>query len=134
MSLSINLAKYGIQVTNVLRNAPSARLYEDALQFDGEVIVSSGAIAADSGAKKGRSPKDKRIVDEPSSRDDVWWGNVNIPLSEDSFAKNKSIAVGHLNSCERLYVIDGFGGWDLKARIKVRVICKSDPKHKQVQG
>jgi len=123
MSLSMNLAKYGIQVTDVLRNAPSARLYEHALQFDDEVIVSSGAIAADSGAKKGRSPKDKRIVDEPSSRDDVWWGNVNIPLSEDSFAKNKSIAVGYLNSCERLYVIDGFGGWDLKARIKVRVIC-----------
>ena len=123
MSLSMSLADYGIQVTNVLRNAPPARLYEDALRYDDGTIVSSGAIATDSGAKKGRSPKDKRIVQEPSSQDDVWWGSVNIPLSEDSFAKNKSIALEHLNNCERLYVVDGFAGWDPKTQIKVRVIC-----------
>ena len=123
MSLSMSLADYGIQVTNVLRNAPPARLYEDALQYDGGEIVSSGAIATDSGAKKGRSPKDKRVVEEPSSKDDVWWGSVNVPLSEDSFEKNKSIALKYLNSCDRLYVVDGFAGWDPKTRIKVRIIC-----------
>ncbi len=123
MSQSKSLAEYGIQVSNVLRNASPARLYEDALAFDGGTIVSSGAIATDSAAKKGRSPKDKRIVEEASSKDDVWWGSVNIPLSEDSFAKNKEIAVDYLNSCERLYIVDGFGGWDPKTRIKVRIIC-----------
>jgi len=119
----MSLVDYGIKITNVLRNASPARLYEEALRFDGGVIVSSGAIAANSEAKKGRSPKDKRIVEEVSSKDDVWWGDVNIPLSEDSFAKNKAVAIQHLNRCERLYVVDGFGGWDPKTRIKVRVIC-----------
>jgi len=123
MSLSMSLADYGIQVSNVLRNAPPAVLYEEALRFDGEVVVSSGAIAANSEAKKGRSPKDKRIVEEPSSQADVWWGDVNIPLPVASFAKNKDLAIDYFNGCERLYVIDGFSGWDLKARIKVRVIC-----------
>ncbi|NOY42442.1 MAG: phosphoenolpyruvate carboxykinase (ATP) [Planctomycetes bacterium] len=123
MSPSIDLADYGIQVTDVLRNASPARLYEDALQLDGEVLVSSGAIAANSGTKKGRSPKDKRIVKEPASQADVWWGDVNIPLSEDSFAKNKSIAIQYFNGCQRLYVVDGFAGWDPKTQIKVRVLC-----------
>jgi len=123
MSLSISLADYGIHTAEVLRNVSPAQLYEDALRLDGEVLVSSGAIAANSEAKKGRSPKDKRIVQEPSSQKDVWWGDVNIPLSEESFAKNKSIAIEHLDSNQRLYVVDGFAGWDPKTQIKVRVIC-----------
>jgi ATP-dependent phosphoenolpyruvate carboxykinase len=48
-------------------------LYEEALQFEaGTALTSSGALVTDSGAKKGRSPKDKRIVEESSSVDDVW--------------------------------------------------------------
>jgi phosphoenolpyruvate carboxykinase (ATP) len=123
MCPSLSLAEYGIDVANVLRNAPPARLYEEALAFDGEELTSSGAIAANSESKKGRSPKDKRIVQEPSSQEDIWWGPVNIPLSEQSFAQNKQIALDFLNRCERLYVVDGYAGWDPKSQIKVRVIC-----------
>ncbi len=124
----ISLDSYGIKVATVIRNASPARLYEDGILFDGSTIVASGAIATDSAAKKGRSPKDKRVVEEPSSKDDIWWGNVNIPFSEDSFSKNKAIALEYLNGCERLYVVDGFGGWDPDSRIKVRIIC-SRPYH-----
>ncbi|NOY29333.1 MAG: phosphoenolpyruvate carboxykinase (ATP) [Planctomycetes bacterium] len=128
MSQSIRLSSYGIQVSNVHRNASPARLYEDGILKDGSTIVASGAIATDSATKKGRSPKDKRVVEEASSKDDIWWGNVNIPLSENSFAKNKQIAIDYLNTCEPLYVVDGFGGWDPDSRIKVRVLC-SRPYH-----
>ncbi len=128
MAQSISLASYGIQVANVSRNTSPARLYEDGILSDGGVVVSSGAIATDSDKKKGRSPKDKRVVEEPSSQDDIWWGNVNVPFSEASFAKNRQIAVDYLNSCEKLYVVDGFGGWDPDTRIKVRIIC-SRPYH-----
>ena len=38
-------------------------------------------MAAFSGAKTGRSPLDKRVVEEQSTKDDVWWGAVNIPVS-----------------------------------------------------
>jgi len=128
MSQSISLSSYGIQVSKVHRNASPARLYEDGILSDGSTIVASGAIATDSAAKKGRSPKDKRVVEEPSSKDDIWWGNVNVPFSEDSFAKNKQIAIDYLNTCDQLYVVDGFGGWDPDSRIKVRIIC-SRPYH-----
>ncbi|MEM9187233.1 MAG: phosphoenolpyruvate carboxykinase (ATP) [Planctomycetota bacterium] len=124
----VDLSSYGIEVENVRRNLSPAALYEHGVLFDQAEITSSGALATDSAAKKGRSPRDKRVVDEPGSRGDVWWGDVNTPLSADSFAKNKAIAVRYLNACERLYVLDGFAGWDPAHRIKVRVLC-SRPYH-----
>lgn len=56
----------------VQRNAPVAALYEDAIKKEGAVISSSGALINFSGKKTGRSPKDKRVVYEDSSKDDVW--------------------------------------------------------------
>ena len=34
--------------------------------------------------KTGRSPNDKRIVEDPQSGGDIWWGSVNIKLQENS--------------------------------------------------
>ena len=81
-----SLDKQGISVAEIHRNATPAFLYEAALKFEkGTAISSTGALIAYSGKKTGRSPKDKRIVDEPEVRDDVWWGNVNIKLDPHSF-------------------------------------------------
>jgi hypothetical protein len=66
----------------IIPNPSVAALYEDALVYEtGTAITSSGALTAYSGAKTGRSPLDKRIVKEPSSEDNVWWGPVNKPMS-----------------------------------------------------
>ena len=64
------------------RNAPVSRLYEDAIRNEGAIISSSGALINFSGKKTGRSPKDKRIVYEDTSKDEVWWGSVNIKMDE----------------------------------------------------
>lgn len=64
------------------RNASVAQLYEDAITYEGAVISSSGALINFSGKKTGRSPKDKRIVYEDSSKDDIWWGPVNIKMGK----------------------------------------------------
>ena len=126
----INNNEFPSDQTNctVLRNATPARLYQDAVEFDGGCITSSGAIATLSGKKTGRSPSDKRVVETESVRDDVWWGDVNIALSESSFDQVKNQAVSFLNERPRLYVIDGYAGWDPKYQIKVRIIC-SRPYH-----
>jgi phosphoenolpyruvate carboxykinase (ATP) len=89
----------------------------------GTVISSAGALCAYSGKKTGRSPKDKRIVEEESSQKDIWWGPVNTGISEKVFLINRERAVDYLNTRERLYVFDGFAGWDPKYRIKVRVVA-----------
>lgn len=123
MSASLNLSSYGLTVATVHRNLAPAVLCEVGVATDGEQLTRSGAVFAGSGAKTGRSPKDKRIVDEPSSSDDVWWGDVNIPFSKESFGKNRQIAIDYLNTYDQLFVFDGFAGWDPATRIKVRVIC-----------
>ena len=57
--------------TDVLRNAAPARLYQDAVMYDEAQITSSGGLATTSGEKTGRSPGDKRVVDQESVHDDV---------------------------------------------------------------
>ena len=117
------LSQYGINVRFEIRNAPPSRLYEHGLRHEeGTAIASSGALIAMSGEKTGRSPSDKRIVSEPSSRENVWWGEINMPITEQTFMINRERAIDYLNTQERLYVIDGFAGWDEKYRIKVRII------------
>lgn len=120
----VNLDSHRITVSNVLRNASPAKLYEEALTHEsGSAISDCGALVVRSGAKTGRSPKDKRIVKKSPSQDNVWWGDINVPLDEQIFKINRERAIDYLNTCDRLYVVDGFAGWDPKYRIKVRVIC-----------
>lgn len=120
----IDLSDLGINVKNVYRNLCPAQLYDEALNHeDGAALASSGALIAFSGEKTGRSPKDKRVVRETENENDVWWGSVNIPLEEASFDENLRKAIANLNTYNRLYVVDGFAGWDPECRVKVRIIC-----------
>ena len=113
----------------VFRNLAPAELYEEAIRHEPTSTLSdTGSLIAFSGEKTGRSPKDKRVVHDENSSDDVWWGPVNFPLEERSFRVNHERAVDYLNTRRRLYVVDGYAGWDPHYRIKVRVIC-SRPYH-----
>lgn len=75
-------AGFDMDKITLKRNAPVALLYEDAIRNEGAIISSSGALINFSGKKTGRSPKDKRIVFEETSKDDIWWGSVNIKMDE----------------------------------------------------
>ena len=88
----------------------------------------TGALIVSSSEKTGRSPKDKRIVTTPEFIDDIWWGDLNIGIDEDTFLIVRERAIDYLNICDRLYITDGFAGWDPKYRIKVRVVA-SRPYH-----
>ncbi|KAM9979354.1 hypothetical protein ACTFIY_008599 [Dictyostelium cf. discoideum] len=121
---SIYLDEHFSGNAKIFHNPAVAVLYEQALAFEhGSAITSTGALVTRSGVKTGRSPKDKRIVKESSSQDDIWWGPVNIAMDDLSFMINRERAIDYLNTQEKIYVIDGYAGWDPKYRIKVRVIC-----------
>lgn len=52
-----------------------AELYEQAIKYEkGSFITSSGALATLSGAKTGRSPRDKRVVRDDTTENELWWG------------------------------------------------------------
>ena len=77
----------GLTVKEIIHNAAPSVLYEHALRAErGSFISSTGALTVSSGEKTGRSPKDKRIVDEPVG----WWAFTN----EVSFPE-------HLDSCRQ---------------------------------
>jgi phosphoenolpyruvate carboxykinase (ATP) len=120
----IDLSGVGITVEEIHRNLSPSVLYEEAIRHEpGTTISDTGALIAYSGKKTGRSPKDKRVVRHPQSERDVWWGPVNFPLDEITFAINRERAVDYLNTRVRLYCVDGYAGWAPETRIKVRVIC-----------
>jgi phosphoenolpyruvate carboxykinase (ATP) len=126
---TFRLDAHQLTVKDVYHNLPPSSLYEHAIRYEKDAsIAENGALVAYSGAKTGRSPKDKRVVRDPHSEKDVWWGAVNIPCDAHTFAINRQRALDYLNTRERLYCFDGFAGWDPKYRISVRVIC-SRPYH-----
>jgi len=124
VSDSFSLEKHRIHVAKVIRNASVAQYYEAALQWEkGSAITATGALVAMSGEKTGRSPKDKRVVDEAATSEKVWWGDVNVKIDERTFNINRERAIDYLNTRDFLYCVDAFAGWDEEHRIKVRVIC-----------
>lgn len=124
MSENFDLSDHQIDVTTVQRNIAPAKLYEEALRHEqGSAISDQGALVVSSGEKTGRSPGDKRIVEDPASSGDICWGSINIKLQEHTFMINHERAIDYLNTRQRLYVVDGYAGWDPQYRLKIRVIC-----------
>lgn len=125
------LKKLGFTNKNVLRNLPVPELYEIGTAKIAPVdphtrpttVNSTGALVAYSGQKTGRTPKDKRVVKDAQTEKEIWWGPVNFPLTPESYQKLEERAVDYLNTRPRLYVVDGYAGWDPRYRITVRVIC-----------
>jgi phosphoenolpyruvate carboxykinase (ATP) len=100
--MAYDLTRQEILVSRVIRNAAPARLYEDAVVRERAAIADSGALMIRSGAKTGRSPLDKRIVDHPDSTEKVWWGPVNFKLDEHVFVINRQRAIDYLNTRDEL--------------------------------
>lgn len=125
MPKSFDLSRCGITVADVIRNATTARLYEYAIIDRDAAIANTGALATRSGDKTGRCPKDKRIVESTDTTKDIWWGDINIRLTEKSFLINRQRARDYLNTRPKLFATDGYAGWDPRYRLKIRVICSS---------
>ncbi|KAK9166136.1 hypothetical protein Scep_001327 [Stephania cephalantha] len=114
-----------LKFTHFLYNLSPAELYEQAIKYEhGSFITSSGALVTLSGAKTGRSPRDKRVVKDETTEDELWWGkgSPNIEMDEHTFLVNRERAVDYLNSLDKVFVNDQFLNWDPEHRIKVRIV------------
>ncbi|VFQ62275.1 unnamed protein product [Cuscuta campestris] len=71
---TFNTSDSALKFTHILYNLSPAELYEQALKYEkGSFLTASGALATLSGAKTGRSPRDKRVVKDEATGD-LWWG------------------------------------------------------------
>src|SRR4051794_28745374 len=48
-------------------------------------VASNGAFNVSTGKRTGRSPKDRFIVKESSTQNDIDWGKINQPIAEENF-------------------------------------------------
>jgi len=94
--------------------------------YERGVATEFGAVAVDTGKFTGRSPKDKYIIEEETSKDKIWWagsGSDNKPLKPDAWQHLKKIAIKQLNG-RKLYVMDGFCGANPDTRMSIRLITE----------
>ncbi len=112
----------------VIHNPTTAQLYTHALANGDGRLAHGGALVVDTGRFTGRSPQDKFVVDEDESRDRIWWGAVNHPLSEQHFDGLRTKVTEHLAGRDPLYVVDHFAGANPDHRVGVRVVTAS-PYH-----
>jgi phosphoenolpyruvate carboxykinase (ATP) len=110
-------------VGEAIADLSAPALYEEAIRNGEGVIAAEGPLITRTGHHTGRSPKDKVVVDEPSSHDDVWWGEVNRPLSEAHFASLEARLIDHLRG-KQVYVRNGYVGADPAYRRSLRVISE----------
>ena len=135
---NIDLKQYGIKsVREVLYNPTYEVLYNEETKpglegFDKGVVTELGAINVMTGEFTGRSPKDKYIVYDKTTKEgapgEIWWTteeypNDNHKMSEKVWKEVKKMALKQLSG-KRLFVVDGFCGTHADTRMKVRFIME----------
>ncbi len=113
-----------VRAGKIVANLSTAALYEAAAR-DGEgLIAAEGPLVVSTGTHTGRSPKDKFIVREPSSEANIWWGDVNHPISEEHYDRLRARLMAYLAD-RRLYSQDLFIGAHPAHRRSLRVYTET---------
>ena len=131
---TIDLSKYGITgTTEIVYNPSFEQLFEeetrpDLTGFDKGQVSELGAVNVMTGVYTGRSPNDKFIVMDDTSKDTVWWTspafkNDNHPASIETWNAVKKLAQEELSG-KRLFVVDGFCGANHDTRMAIRFIME----------
>jgi len=119
-----SLSNYGFRnLHNVYWNLPAEALYEEII-FRGEASLSlRGPVVVNTGQHTARAANDKFVVREPSSEENVWWGEYNRPFNVDKFNAVFQRMQGYLQGRD-LFVRDCYAGADPNYRLPVRIITE----------
>jgi phosphoenolpyruvate carboxykinase (ATP) len=104
-------------------NLSPAALYEEAIRRGEGMVAADGPLVCRTGEHTGRSPKDKFLVREAATEQEIAWGAVNRPMSPEHFDLLHRDIVASLQRTE-MYVQDVFGGADPEYRLPVRIITE----------
>ncbi len=99
-------------------------LYEQAIRRREGLVAEGGALAVRTGVYTGRSPKDKFFADEADSRDQIWWGAVNVAMPAERFDALHRRFQAYFQGRDA-FVVDSYAGADPDYRLKVRVVTET---------
>ena len=97
-------------------------LYEAAIRRGECILASGGPLVVRTGSHTSRSPSDRFIVEEASSKSKIWWNGHHRPFPEDRYVALRKRVVDHLRKQEGVYLQDCFVGADPDHRRSLRVI------------
>jgi phosphoenolpyruvate carboxykinase (ATP) len=130
---SLSLEQYGIfNVAEIIRNPSFETLFSEETTeglsgYEKGYLTEAGAITVDTGIFTGRSPKDKYLVRDDSTRDTVWWAdqgeNDNKPIDIETWQSLKQLVAKQLSD-KRLFVVDTYCGSSPDSRLKVRFVTE----------
>ncbi len=118
---------YGLEALGIInpsavyRNLSPAILVEKALARGEGYLNNTGALCVNTGKYTGRSPNDKFIVDSAGVHDEIAWGKINVPISQERFDAIYEKMVAYLQNRE-VFIFDGYAGADPKYTKGFRVI------------
>jgi len=105
------------------RNLSTPQLVETAIARGEGRLAANGALVAMTGARTGRSPRDKFTVEDDQTRQRVQWGKVNQPFPQDKFDALLERVLRHMAERD-LFVMDLAAGADPTYRLPIQVICE----------
>ena len=118
---SISLNSLGINSSTIHYQLSSNELHSITLKKNQGKESSLGAIAINTGEFTGRSPMDRFIVKDTITKDEIWWGDINIPFSTDNFDKLYDKVVSYLSEKE-IFVRDSYACADPNYKLNIRVV------------
>jgi phosphoenolpyruvate carboxykinase (ATP) len=120
----VGLETHGLRnLKQIHWNLSTPQLYEHIIANEEGHVSHLGPVCVSTGEHTGRAPKDKFIVQEPSSQENIWWGKVNRPFSVEQFEALYSRVLSYLQGKE-VYVQDCCAGSDPKHQTHIRVITE----------
>ena len=122
----IGLDAHGLEPRGTVRwNYETPELQQHAMRRGEGDLSAHGVFTSRTGARTGRSPKDKFTVRDAVSEDTIWWSKFNQPCKPELFEKMLGHAQWFLSHREELFVQDLFCGANTAHRISLRVVTES---------
>tara|TARA_B100000676_G_scaffold283866_1_gene310980 strand:+ start:222 stop:1784 length:1563 start_codon:yes stop_codon:yes gene_type:complete len=111
----------GIKPLSVKSNLTQDEWRNEELNRKEGRLSSNGTVIVNTGIYTGRSPNDRFIVKNKETEKLIDWGDVNLPLSEESFEVLESAVKKEMEQKD-LFVFDGYAGADERYRLPLRVV------------
>lgn len=107
-----------------LRNLSTPELISAALTHREGQLAANQALVVKTGARTGRSPKDRFIVKDALTQNEIDWNTINQPISSEKFAALWEKADHYLKSKDSCYVANLWVGAHETFGIPVKVITE----------